>query len=82
MIETNWGNPVTFSEGPDGPIRNIKTVEQALQSLKMQWPLASCTKRLAAARMAQGAMECVIDPRAVRVAFLEAIERTDMKLVV
>ena len=81
MIETNWGNPVTFTEGPDGDIRKITTVEQAHWRLTKRWPLASCSKRIEAAKLTRAAMECIASPQVARQAFVEAAERAGLKLV-
>lgn len=80
MIETYWGNPVTLIEGPDGAAKSITTVEQALFRLGKRWPDRRGPKHGEAVAYARAARECLTDPGAARLAFIEAAREAGLRL--
>lgn len=80
MIETHWGNPVTLIEGPDGSIRKITTVEQALFRLGRRWPQTRGPKHHRAMTFARAATECLADPAAARQAFIDAAHEAGLRV--
>lgn len=80
MIETYWGKPVTLIEGPDGNIRKISNVEQALFQLGRKWPRARGPRHRKAMAYARAATECLADPVAARRAFIEAAHEAGMRV--
>jgi len=80
LIETYWGQPMTFVVSVKGDTQEFTTIEQARHWLRRKWPIVNKERDRALAQV-DAAMQCLTTVSVARRAFLSAAKTAGFKLV-